>query len=80
MKRRSEVVQVKRNAMRLMAQRRGLDQARKLRRDLDQLKFLGVEQIEVGRRIGRHPRLRRLALQRGDPRMRILDVEYRIIL
>ena len=54
--------------------------ARELRGELDQRQLVGVEQGEVGRVRQLDPRLRRLAVERADPGMGILDVEDRIVL
>src|SRR3954466_8552633 len=77
---RRQVVEVEGDAVGFVSHRGTLDRPRILSGALDQPELLVVEQAELGRRREVHAGIGGLALQRADPRMRVLDVEDGIVL
>ena len=75
-----KLIEIESDPVRLVGHGRAFDDARILRRLADQREFLGIEPVEVGATREINASLRRLALERADPRMGILDVEDRIVL
>src|SRR5205085_9028599 len=75
-----EIVEEEGDSVRLVSQRRALQHPRILRRAFDQRQLLIVEQRQIGAPTEIDAGVRRLALERADPRMGILDVEDWIVL